>query len=174
MKLAVNWLCFTYPKQNSKNYSYNTDIDNREQTYSQFKKRTTEGHDEKRYLSMSTALTFPLSEWSTLSTPNINALFITPQLNKFYLSLKTLLIWKFWSFNLEYLSQTLNLILDYPMLQVSLPCRPSDRVIKANCPSKLATFMLTLKISHAKTCLYYCYLICYEYSLFMLIFLQYA
>ena len=45
---------------------------------------------------------------------------------------------------------------------VSLPCRSSYRVIKANCPSKLATFMLTPKIGHAKSCLYYCYLISHK------------
>ena len=43
-----------------------------------------------------------------------------------------------------------------------LPCRPSYTVIEANCLSKLATFMLTPKIGHAKLCLYYCYLICHK------------
>ena len=34
-----------------------------------------------------------------------------------------------------------NSILPVVVIKVSLPCRPSYRVIKANCPSKLATFL---------------------------------
>ena len=55
----------------------------------------------------------------------------------------------------------LTLLIPSP-LYLSLPCRPSCRVIKANCLSKLATFMLNPKIGHAKSCLYYCYLICHK------------
>ena len=50
-------------------------------------------------------------------------------------------------------------LFDKAVIFVSLPCRPSYRVMEAICPSKLATFMLTPKIGHPKSCLYYCYLI---------------